>query len=334
MVTNQEKQLLTLLAACVKDDSTLGTIMLHRISTGEDYHFVKNLGDYSFLTGQGVSVCKRVQQFILPESASYSTACSLDSELNSIVTEFKQLLEESEKNAGTPINSQYQPVHIMEKSKLSDLIGDKKKALEDSGGYRVWKERNNYVYRNEEAGSLKKEMDSFAIADSSLEEIYASYATLNTFKNRVEGNKKNIIAAEVYKQQRKKQITDNLYKRIDNLSYKLIFISGLVVIVSGYFKDKLWGGFYTFGAEILAFCVLMAAINIIKGILVFIGGFFTKNYAQTAKLKTILSMILMISLIISWFVFLNWFAARYRFSWTWTIYLYNFLKAWAISLFK
>jgi hypothetical protein len=333
MVTKHEKQLLTLLAACVKDDNILGNIVLHRISTGSDYQLVKNLDDYSCLTEQGISIYKRAQQFILPESASYSTACNLDSELNKTVTELKQLQIESEKNAGISINEPYQPVHIIEKGRLSDLIRDKKRALEATEGYQVWKERNNYVYRNEAASQLKKDMDTFSWAESSLEEIHASYAILNTFRNRFEENKREIITVETNQKQRKKQATDNLFRRMDNIFYTLLYISGLIVVVSGYVKDKLWGGFYTLGAEILAGIALVIALNIVIEVIDFMGSFFTKNQAQRVKFKTILSKILMIPHMISWFIFLDWFATKYKFSWTWLISLYKLSLSWMVSFF-
>jgi hypothetical protein len=264
------RKLFTLLSACTSDESSLARIVLEGMEQSDDKKVLSAMGNFAFLTSEAWILETRMSQFKIPPVSHCSTLFDMSSNLRKMVVEFKQLREESEKNAKVPINQPYQSVHIMEKGRLSDLIMEKKRALEDSEGYQVWKDRNNYVYQNDAASQLKNDMDSFTNADSSLEEIHASYAILNNFKNHFERNERDIITVERVKQESKR-------KKFDNFSYSVIvfvIISAIGLIVTVFKQEGFWSGFGVIIIEILAFFAVYIISDIISKVL----GIFVKRF--------------------------------------------------------
>jgi hypothetical protein len=223
MVTEHEKQLLTLLAACVKDDTVLGNIVLQRISSGNNYRLINNIEEYSCFTNKGISVCNRMKQFKLPESAHYNAVCKLESDLNNLAAEFQSLLSESEASAKVTFGDGYKDVHVIRSSDLSRIMEEKLQALQSEQYYTDWQNRDDFVYKSNSAVQLKKEMDSFKLLAVSLQELHGLYQQLKSYSERLQKNT-DIITKQKLQMERK----ENSKKEIKNA---IIAIVGLAVFI-------------------------------------------------------------------------------------------------------
>lgn len=229
MDINPERQLLTLLAACIQDDKLLGDIVLQKISRGSDYQFIKNLDKYSCFTSQGAAMYSRIQQFKLPEGATYFAACQLETELSRLVSEFKSLLSQSEISAKAAFVSGYKDVHLLPTSALTRIMEEKLQALQAGQLYKDWLKRNDYVYLSDAAVQLKEKMDSFKLQPGSLQELYDLYSQLKSFSYMLHNNA-DIITRQKHQSNQKEKIK----KIIKNIIIAAVVIALAVII------DKYW----------------------------------------------------------------------------------------------
>lgn len=254
------RRLLTLLAACTKDEYLLSKIVQERLQASPQYKVLQQVNDYDFLTEQAVNIKTRMQGFSLPENANVAQCYQAFDQLEGLIREFNTLKEESEKNAGLSIGSSYQPIHIISKGVLADLVREKRQALENSAEYRIWQGRHGYVFLNDETRQLEKDMNAFQCRADSLPEIHDSYQQLRSLATRFKnGNNNNgIITTEEH---RKRQSAKNIAQLKKVVKYALII--GAILGIGGAIRHY-WDNIVSFFSSALtwiAACVICGIIG-------------------------------------------------------------------------
>lgn len=195
MNNDSVKSLLNLLSGCLSDDQVLGNIIYEKMTQSLEYIRVTNIDNYAFISNEAKTLEKRVREFkaTVLTPANYGSAIRMMENLNRLYQQYSQLVDETTHNARSSITEPYRPIHIIDKRELSGIIDDKNRRLLDSDGYKIWAERDGYIYTNAAAGQLKQDMDAYHYDDKNLEAIHDTYQVYESFKSRWDSNQNGII---------------------------------------------------------------------------------------------------------------------------------------------
>jgi sRNA-binding protein len=190
------RKIFTLLSACVKNDLPMMQIVIEKMRQSEEYHLLSSLDEFVFLSDQGRNLERRVRNFKLVQQKNLARTYNLLNNLNSLASEFKNVLNESRNAAEEPINRDYREVHILEQNYLQIRLKHDERTLNKSEVYRLWQDRNDYLYENDVARRLKVDMDFFQCSIVTKAKIHLSYAALESFQNRFQQNRSQIISVQ------------------------------------------------------------------------------------------------------------------------------------------